>query len=203
MPFAGADEPHAPGESGRTAEDFGVHEVAGSDHGADEGYRNDEPVESPEGASPGCEKREAEDTDDYADSATVGGEAAVPYLDDFGGVGAVVVPFVEENVAEASANDCACQSPHQKDSEPAFGSTFVSEHASYDFVANQESEGKHHSIPANGYGVGDYFGICVPDYIVQHRKKKEKNGDSGKHRSMIRDANLSRNLQILISGNEK
>ena len=86
----------------------------------------------------------------------------MPRVQNFNRMLGVIFPFVEENVAESSANDGAGGHPNQEHAEPAFGRAFAFEHTAHNQHSEPKADGKHQTVPADLQRPSKCYGVEVP-----------------------------------------
>ena len=173
---AAVDEAEAPRHGGGLADNLGVHEVARADEESGEGDGDDGAVEHPEDGFVADLAGVVPQAGDDADGGAVAGQSLVAreaefrlkahgeyHLDD---VLAVVVPVVEDAVAEAGTDDGGDGDVNPQLVEPFLGQVLGLEHALLDFVAEDESEGEEHAVVADGEAADvEYLGADVPSDV--------------------------------------
>ena len=93
---------------------LGVEEVAEPDETSHKGYGRHQTVECPQRGLVGCVAVESDDAENHSYGASVACESTFPESYDLFGMGAVVVPFIEETVAETGADYGAGRHPYQQ-----------------------------------------------------------------------------------------
>lgn len=141
--FVATDEDEAPGEGGGMAVDFRVHQVAETNHGTDKRDGNGESVKGPERISACGDDGEEDDGNHDADGSAVACKAAFPDGENFGWMHRIIVPFVEEDVSETSADDRTGSNPKEEYAEPTLRSALMAEDFVHDVVAYPEADGEH------------------------------------------------------------
>ena len=67
------------------------------------------------------------------------GEATLPNADDLLGMKRIVVPLIEEDMAEPGTDDGADHDVSKEYAHPTFGGTLMAEHATHYIIAAQEA----------------------------------------------------------------
>ena len=94
-------------------------------------------------------KKMAANSYDNAYGTAVAGKAPFPCGKDFPRMRRVVIPLIEEHMAETCANNSSNAYIYKQNAHPAFGHAFVLEHFGDNVEANPKTDGKHESIPSN------------------------------------------------------
>src|SRR5690606_19293200 len=153
--IAGLREHHRPGALGGSPPELAVDEVAQTPGGKTDGHQGcDEVDHVPEwlAASPAIQP----DRQDHAQQAAVEGHPPLPHREDLERMREVVARLVEEDVAEAAADDDAHRPPEQQVLElgrremRARGAPGIAQSHPAEEVEGGECDEVHEAVPAHG-----------------------------------------------------
>ena len=168
MPLGRAHEHEAPWQRGLVAEYLAVHQVAEAYEGTHQGYGHHETVKRPERTALRGEYREEYHGEHHAHHAAVAGQAAFPCVKYLNRVLRIIVPLVEEHMAQARAYHGAGGHPQQQYAQPSLGRALALEHFGHYIESYPESDGEHESVPPYRHRPAYERGVGVPNYIVKH-----------------------------------
>ena len=150
------------------AEYLAVHEIADAYQPPDESYRHSEAVECPQRAAARHKTAVEQHSYDDADGAAMAGEAAFPCGQNLERMLRVIIPLVEEHMAQTGTHDGGNGHIDEQRAHPLLGRSLAAIHTGHHIEAYPEADGEHKPVPAHSHRPGYNLGTDIPYNIIEH-----------------------------------